>query len=317
MEPSFLISALLPVFFVIFIGHIIKRTFVRNDEHWRGLERISYILLTPTLIFNVISTADLDAFPIFDIALILLVTLAIIFCCLIALYPILTKQNFLFKTPVSPATYTSIFQTSTRWQGFISLAIAASFYGNLGITVTALAMTFMIPLINVVNISMLTICLPTKKFSILGLFWQLMSNPIIIGVISGIIILLSGITLWEPLQDTIDIIAKTALGALLVSVGGSLRLRDLRHPNKPLILTCIIKLLLLPAIALTLALFAQLDEFSLFAIIFITSVPTAAGGYAIARIMGGDASFYASAAAFQVLVSFITMPIWVYIVSIL
>ena len=41
------ISALLPVFLLIVLGFVLKRSLMRLDTQWHGLERLTYYVLFP------------------------------------------------------------------------------------------------------------------------------------------------------------------------------------------------------------------------------------------------------------------------------
>ena len=41
------VAALLPVFLLIVLGFILKRTLIRPETQWHGLERLTYYVLLP------------------------------------------------------------------------------------------------------------------------------------------------------------------------------------------------------------------------------------------------------------------------------
>ena len=44
------IAALLPVFLLIVLGFVLKRTLMRLETQWHGLERLTYYVLLPVLL---------------------------------------------------------------------------------------------------------------------------------------------------------------------------------------------------------------------------------------------------------------------------
>ena len=52
------ISALLPVFLLIVLGFILKRTLIRPETQWHGLERLTYYVLFPMLLVQTLVKAD-------------------------------------------------------------------------------------------------------------------------------------------------------------------------------------------------------------------------------------------------------------------
>ena len=55
------IAALLPVFVLIVLGVVLKRTLMRLDTQWHGLERLTYYVLFPMLLIQTLVKADLGS----------------------------------------------------------------------------------------------------------------------------------------------------------------------------------------------------------------------------------------------------------------
>ena len=58
------IAALLPVFLLIVLGFILKRTLMRLETQWHGLERLTYYVLFPVLLIQTLVKADLTKVPV-------------------------------------------------------------------------------------------------------------------------------------------------------------------------------------------------------------------------------------------------------------
>src|SRR6478752_6393091 len=58
------IAALLPVFILIVLGVVLKRTLMRLDTQWNGLERLTYFVLFPMLLIQTLVKADLSKVPV-------------------------------------------------------------------------------------------------------------------------------------------------------------------------------------------------------------------------------------------------------------
>ncbi|MBA7682654.1 hypothetical protein ES703_91006 [subsurface metagenome] len=58
------ISALLPVFLLIVLGFVLRRSLMRLDTQWHGLERLTYYVLFPTLLIQTLVKADLSSVPV-------------------------------------------------------------------------------------------------------------------------------------------------------------------------------------------------------------------------------------------------------------
>src|SRR5467141_5141537 len=107
---AIVISALLPVFILIVLGLVLKRSLMRLDTQWHGLERLTYYVLFPMLLIQTLVKADLSNVPVAGVGGALLFSaLAMSLLCL-ALRPLLARFA------VDGPAFTSIFQGATRWQ---------------------------------------------------------------------------------------------------------------------------------------------------------------------------------------------------------
>ena len=52
------VAALLPVFLLIVLGFVLKRTLIRPETQWHGLERLTYYVLFPMLLIQTLVKAD-------------------------------------------------------------------------------------------------------------------------------------------------------------------------------------------------------------------------------------------------------------------
>ncbi len=68
---------------------------------------------------------------------------------LIALYPLARASG------MSDASYTTLFQTSSRWNGFVALAIAEKLTGDSGMVLVALVLALIVIPLNFINVIML------------------------------------------------------------------------------------------------------------------------------------------------------------------
>src|ERR671929_1978610 len=110
------ISALLPVFLLIVLGFVLRRSLMRLDTQWHGLERLTYYVLFPMLLIQTLVKADLSSVPVAGVGgALLLAALAMSLLCL-ALRPALTRLG------IDGPAFTSIFQGATRWQTYVALS---------------------------------------------------------------------------------------------------------------------------------------------------------------------------------------------------
>ncbi|MBO6716645.1 MAG: AEC family transporter [Rhizobiaceae bacterium] len=301
MIPIF--ESILPIFLLIVIGNLLARAPILDRPAWDGLERISYWILYPTLLFATILRADMSSLSLDAMLIALFVSLGVMGAFVLALWPIFRATGTATK-----GEFSSIFQTAMRWNGFIALAVAQKLYPPEASAVVALVMAaIIIPL----NISSVAVVL---RFGSGAANWRrtlfaMATNPLIIGVALGILCRFIPGGLYEPLGETIDLLGNAAIGIGLLAIGSGLRPAMLLQPRAAMLVPLVLKLAVLPALLIAVALALGVTGPQLIYLALCGSVPTAMNGYVLARQLGGDAEFYAAETTLQTAVAFITMPI--------
>jgi hypothetical protein len=94
-----------------------------------------------------------------------------------------------------------------------------------------------------------------------------------------------------------------------------LQLKGVLRPDAPALLTCALKLIVMPIFAIGLGLAFKLSGPNLAIVACCASVPTASSAYVLARQMGGDAQLIAEILTLQTALAVITMPIAIALVA--
>src|ERR1700754_4141642 len=143
------VAALLPVFLLIVLGAVLKRTLMRLETQWHGLERLTYYVLFPMLLIQTLVKAGLSSVPVpGGGGALLLAALASSLLCL-------AVQPLLARFAVDGPAFTSIFQGATRWQTYVALSVSGNLFGNVGLALASVAMVAIIPLVNVLSVAVL------------------------------------------------------------------------------------------------------------------------------------------------------------------
>lgn len=294
-------ESILPVFLLVVLGALLKRWRLIDRDMWTGLEQLGFFVLFPSLLFTTLAKAEFAGMAAGDVALGSIGSLSLIALLLGLCWPLFRAAG------ISPPTYTSVFQTSTRWNAFIALAIAEKLYGAQSLALVALVATLIIIPINLYNIGVLVLFGGGTRS--LGTFARkILTNPMIIGSVLGVAVNLLGIRIYAPLMQTAELVADTSLSLGLIMVGAGLKLTDALRPRPLVFLPVALKLLFMPLVMTGAAYALGMRGEQLLTIAMGASVPTAMNGYVLAKQMGGDAPFYAAVATLQTIASFFTIP---------
>jgi malonate transporter len=301
------LNAIAPIFLIIALGHLLFRTRVAGEQVWSAIEHICFYLLLPFLIVRTLSRANLTSVPILDFMLVLVTAIAGMSFLLILMHHLLR-----FRFPDSGPTFTSLFQGATRFHGFVALAIIGPLYGEDGITLAALALAIMIPVLNIANVIVLTIYGSSDNTaSTRQILLRIVTNPLIIGCAVGLFLNWTGTP--DILFDTINIIGNGGLGLTLLAVGAGLRLDQIAADKLLVTVGVLTRLIGMPLVVIAMASLIGLDGLPRTIAIIAGAVPTAGSAYVMARKMGGNAELMSNILTFQVIVSFVTLPLFIYI----
>jgi hypothetical protein len=167
------IAALLPVFLLIVLGFILKRSLMRLDTQWHGLERLTYYVLFPMLLIQTLVKADLTKVPVAGVGGALLLAALLMSLLCLALRPLLARLA------VDGPAFTSIFQGSVRWQTYVALSVSANLYGDAGLALASVAMVAIIPLVNVFSVAVLAHYAAPERQSVRTIVMTVVKNPLI------------------------------------------------------------------------------------------------------------------------------------------
>ncbi len=298
------VLGLLPIAAIIGLGFILRTRLITDPSSWAGLDRLNFFVLIPCLVIATLAEADIARLPIWTIAGVMLGALIIIMGALFVGYA------FLPKTAGTLASYSSVFQTATRWNGSVALVIVGQFFDDEAIGVTALTMMVLMPVINIVNVAMMVWLLNDRMVSWGAILLKILRNPILISCVLGMILAISGLPLWAPTAQALTILGDASFGTILLSVGAGLSFKVFTDKIQYICASVALKLLLMPALVLALGLMVGLDLPILAMAMVIAAMPTAMNGYVLAKEMGGDAVLYAGAGTLQTVGSLITIPVW-------
>ncbi len=306
---TIVIAALLPVFLLIVLGFILKRSLMRLETQWHGLERLTYYVLFPMLLIQTLVKPDLTKVPVAGVGGALLISaLAMSLLCL-GLRPLFARMD------IDGPAFTSIFQGATRWQTYVALAVSGNLYGDTGLALASVAMVAIIPLVNVFSVAVLAHYASPEKQSARAIVMTVVRNPLIWACAIGLVVNVLHLPLPKIWHEVADALGRSSLAIGLLVTGAGLHLEGLFRPSVGASVGVFLKLILMPAIALSLALSFGLTGANLVIVTACAAVPASSSAYVLARQMGGDAPLLAQIITLQTILAALTMPVAIALVA--
>lgn len=297
---NIILTALTPIFGLIVIGYVLKYIKFANDEFWKTLDKLTYYAFFPALLFHKLATANFkDSIGAMD-----MVKVTILGVLVLTLF--LTLLQFFIK--FKPASYTSIYQGAIRYNTFVYLGVVDGLYGEKGVILAIFLITFLIPLLNFLCVSIFGFYVNENGFSFKKFIHSLSTNPLILACLSGAALNFSGLGL--PFRGLIELFGSVAIPLGLLSVGVGLKLKDLGTFKLDFWLSSFAKLTFLPLIIFLIAPFFELKGLMYGVTLLFATMPTAVSSYVLARELGGDERLMSNLITGQTILSFFTLSLF-------
>ena len=286
---------ILPNFVLILIGLVLARRFDFGRDFWAGLEKLVYYVLFPALLFRSLALAKIDfAATAWPIAAALAFTLAGFGLSLLA-GPIFRLDRRLLA---------ACSQCGYRFNTYVGLAIAGSVHGTQGVALAAILLGVMIPLANVLAVAMLA------AHGSRGFLYELVTHPLVVASVIGLGYNAAGLPLPGFADQTLNLLAITALPAGLLAVGAAMRIEAGQGSAAAHAWWLAVKLAAVPAIAWGLARALGIGGVEGAILMLCAALPTATNAYILAVRMTGDGRAVATQITIGTVLAMLTIPLW-------
>ena len=300
-----ILNSLVPIFLVIGLGFAMKRSGFPGEAMWRPLDQLNYYVFFPALLTHTLAVADLVSFDVWPMAW------ALGAGQLAMVVVLMVGQRV---SPLPGPEYSSVFQGAVRWNSFVALASIASLYGKEGVTLAAVSFAVLVPIANVLSVTVLTRHARGVTPTPATLFKLLARNPLILACALGIFLNATGIGLPGPLEVTAKIMGNASLTLGLIAVGAGLRLGHVFEEKRTVAYTSFLKLVAMPAMMMGFCLLFGVTGLPRLVVLICGAVPGATSSYVLARQLGGHMELMASLITGGTLLAAATMPLmlWVF-----
>ncbi|WP_309139446.1 AEC family transporter [Siccirubricoccus sp. G192] len=296
------LDVFVPAFGLLAVGAVLRRSLLREDAVWAGIERLVFWVLMPALLTSAIASVDLAALPLGRMALAIWLALLAGTAVSVALAR---------AAGLDHASMTSVLQGGIRFNNLMGFAVTGGLFGAAGTALGAVATGLIVPVVQTITILAFALAPNTGRRIAPGrVLRQLALNPLMLGVVAGFAMAALG-GLPAGLNPLMRTLGQAAVALGLLCVGAALSPGALRGRPVVQAATCLIKLGLMPLLTLWFGRALGLDPLSLAVALVFMALPTATTSYVMARAMGGDAPLMAALITTEHLLSVLTLPLWI------
>lgn len=309
----FSINVTFPIFLVMVLGYVLRRIGMLNDNFVTVCNKLNFKITLPFLLFRDLGNVNIRAS--FDAKYVLFCA----FATSVGFFGAWALGKIFVKDKHSVGAFTqAAFRSSAAVMG---LAFIQNIYDSSAMG--ALMIIGAVPLYNIYSVIVLTLegDYPENEKKGTGkvkrTLINIITNPIIIGVLLGILCGFFNNPLPTLVNKTIDSVAKTATPLALIALGAGFEGRKALKKIKPTIGASIYKLIIQAAIFIPIAAAMGFRDEKLVALLIMLAAPATPSCYIMAKNMHNDGVLTASIVVATTLLASVTLTGWIFILKML
>jgi predicted permease len=297
-----------PIFSLVIIGLVLKRLHLLSDEFISGASLLVYKATLPTLLGMAVLKANVPALlesKLFGFY-ILATLLTTVICWVIAARWIRSDQRAVF------------IQAAFRGnQGIIALALTLSFYGDQALQMAGLMAGISGVVNNAIAVVVFSVLSTRYRPTPMKVAKEVVLNPMIVGVMIGVVLSLSGLQLPEWLIHSGELFGSMTLPLALLCIGATLSFKAFQTTGVLAVHATLTKLVWVPMLFTAIGWYIGISGMELGVLFLFLAAPTAAASYVMAKISGDDAELAANVILLTTFASMFTITLGLYILQVL
>lgn len=306
------INAILPIFLLVIAGALLKKYDKIDDKFTETADWLVFHVALPLVLFLEVASCSLsDDFDVRQAVFLLIsVTAAFVIVTLLAM-------AFIKDTGKRGAFVQGVCRSNFALLG---VPLAVNMFGEAGGRAIAFATPIVIPMFNAYSVIILSIFSGSEKHKIdgkavRGILQNIVTNPLIIGIVLGLPFMLLDISLPTAVNKTLTYLSNLATPLAMISLGAGFKLESLRGRVGYAVLGALSKTVILPAIAVTAAVLCGMRGPSLGVVLICFGAPTAVSSYIMAKNMDNDHALAAQILLLSTMLCVLTIFIGIFILK--
>ena len=302
----FSINVTIPIFLVMVLGYILRKINFLTEEFVRVANRYVFVVALPALLFKDISAADVkqEMNPTF-----------FLYCMIVTIVMFFAVWGIAAFCLEDKTMVGAFAQAGARGSAAVlGIAFVENICGEAGMT--PLMIVAAVPFFNILSVIILVFNSNTDKKEygkIKNAVVNIAKNPIIIGIVVGLVFSLIDIELPAIFNRTVDYVARTATPIALLVVGAGFEFGEAIRKIGPAIGASFIKLIGLPLVFLPIAYKIGFEPSEMVAILIMLASPTTVSCYIMAKNMDNDADLTSNVIVITTLFSSVTLTLWIFV----
>lgn len=307
---TYSVNAILPIFLLAVLGALFRKTGKIDDRFVDTADWLMFKIALPVMLFQEVAGSSLS--DSLDLKLILFLIVSV-------------TLSFLLTSVVVSVTVRDRSKRGALIQGccrsnfaILGVPIAVNMFGDIGGETIAIAMPFVILMFNTYSVIILTVYSGDSdkrldRGTVIGILKNIATNPLIIGILLGVVFLLAKIPIPAAADKTLTYLANLTTPLALISLGANFKMESLKGRVGYALIGALTKTVILPAAAVNAAALIGLRGPSLGVVLICFGAPTAVSSYIMAKKMGNDHELAAQILLLSTLFCVLTIFVGIFI----
>ena len=302
----FSLNATMPLFIMIAFGFFLRKVNILTEGFLKAADKFNFKVTLPVLLFTDLAAADfVESFNL----------KFLLFCAIttsVAFWGTWGIARFVIKNRSLQGEFVQACYRSSA--AVMGIALIQSIYGSS--TMSGMMILGCVPLYNIYAVILLQATSPEgKKGDLKKTALAVLKNPILIGVVLGLVSSLIGIQYPKLIDSSLNYLARMASPLALICIGGEFNFRSARSVLKYSITAAVVKIFVLPVVFVSIAVLMGFRNESLVAIFVMLAGATTPSTYIVAKQYGHEGMLTASAVVLTTLGSILTLTLFVFLLK--
>lgn len=302
----FCLNATIPIFLLMILGMFFMKVGIFNDDFVAKMNSFVFRIALPVLIFYDLCKEDF--FKVWDLKYVL-------YCFFVTAASIVLVMgiSYLLKDKNTQGEFIQVAYRSSA--AILGVTLVENIYGNAGMTPLMILGT--VPLYNIMAVVVLSFYKPKRapmdKKLLLKTGKGILTNPIILGIVAGLLWSLLQIPMPKVLDTTVSSVARLATPLGVMAMGATFDIKKALSSLRTAGLGAFIKLFGLCCIFLPIGIALGFRQDKLVAALIMCGSPTTVSCYVMAREMGHEGTLTSSTVMLTTFLSAFSLTMWLFI----
>jgi len=290
-----------PIFILISLGAWLCHIKFINDAFIHVSSKFIFNIGLPVILFT--STAAHDFKHLINLSNITVITITTL---LVYFLSSLSAGKFIMEKRDKGVFVQGAFRGNLI---IVGLAFCANAYPEKGIAIATIPTAITIIMYNLLSIYTLNNSLHNQGASLKKNLIDIIKNPLIIGIMAGLLANLLNFSTPEIIIQSNQYIAQMTLPLALIAIGGSLNFLQIKQNIKTAFVASVWKIVISPIVLVVLLFFIPIDPTAAGVLFLLTASPTATASLIMVQSMHGNSDLAAKIIILSTLLSLFTVTI--------